>query len=364
MSANLVIEQLLQEALDSDRTPEDVCAEHPEFLSDVRDQWQRCRKLDAELEALFPSSHVPREAEPRARLQLNVKLPCLPGYEVASILGRGGMGVVYKAKQLKLNRPVALKMLLAGNLAAKPEITRFMREAEAVAALGHANVVQIYDIGDFEDRPYFTMEFMEGGALAARLAGAPQPAAAAAALIVTLAEAVQFAHQAGIVHRDLKPSNIFLTAGGIPKIGDFGLARHFEADDNLTLTGTQVGTPSYMAPEQARAEKDLSTAVDVYSLGAILYELLTGQPPFRAATPLETVLQVLEREPQRPHTVNPGPTAFPRRDGDRYRAAGHSSATGATVPLKRQGAARPGNDLPEVPAQRADAALCNRCGAR
>src|SRR5262245_8148313 len=243
MSANLVIEQLLQQALDSDRTPEEVCADHPELLWEVRQQWQRCRKLDAELEALFPSSHGPREAERRPPLQLSDKLPILPGYEVESILGRGGMGVVYKAKQLKLNRPVALKMLLAGNFAAKPEILRFMREAEAIAALRHSNVVQIYDIGDFEGRPYFTMELMEGGTLAAKLVGAPQPAAAAASLIAILAGAVQLAHQAGIIHRDLKPSNIFLTADGTPKIGDFGLARHFEADDNLTLTGTRVGTP-------------------------------------------------------------------------------------------------------------------------
>src|SRR3954453_19995180 len=197
MSANLVIEQLVQDALDSDRTPEEVCAEHPELLWEVREQWQRCRKLDAELEALFPSSSGPREAEPGAPLPFSDKLPSLPGYEVDSILGRGGMGVVYKAKQLKLNRPVALKMLLAGHLATKPEITRFAREAESVAALRHPNVVQIYDVGDLEGRPYFTMEFMEGGTLATKVAGAPQPATTAAALIVTLAGAIQVAHQAG-----------------------------------------------------------------------------------------------------------------------------------------------------------------------
>jgi eukaryotic-like serine/threonine-protein kinase len=300
-----LVEQLVQEALDNNLTAEEACAEHPELVGEVREQWQRCRKLDAELEAIFPSSHTSGEGKSRAPLQLSAKLPHISGYEVESILGRGGMGVVYKAKQLKLNRPVALKMLLAGNFATKPEIARFTREAEAIAALRHSNVVQIYDIGDFEGCPYFTMEFMEGGTLAARVAGTPQPAAGTAALITTLAGAVQVAHNAGIVHRDLKPSNIFLTTDGIPKIGDFGLARNFEADENLTFTGTRVGTPSYMAPEQALGKVSaVGPASDTYSLGAILYEMLTGRPPFRGETASDTERQVILEQPVPPSRLN------------------------------------------------------------
>src|SRR5262249_18198922 len=289
MSSDSLIEQLVQEALDNNLTAEDVCAEHPELICQVLERLQQCRNVEAQLEAIFPSSHGLSSTEARSHSQLSAELPRLPGYEVESILGRGGMGVVYKAKQLKLNRPVALKMLLAGNFAAKPEFLRFMREAEAIAALRHSNVVQIYDIGDFESRPYFTMELMEGGTLAAKLVGAPQPAAAAASLIAILAGAVQLAHQAGIIHRYLQPSHIFLTADGTPKIGDFGLARHFEADDNLTLTGTRVGTPSYMAPEQALGKASaVGPAADIYSLGAILYEMFTGRPPFRGETATDT----------------------------------------------------------------------------
>src|SRR5262245_10805112 len=305
MDSQSLVEQLVEEALDNDLTPEEVCAEHPELLWEVREQWQRCRKLNAELEVLFPSSHAPRDRKPIAPPQLSPTLPRIPDYEIESILGRGGMGVVYMAKQLKLHRPVAIKMLLAGNLATKHEIARFTREAEAVAAMRHANIVQIHDIGDFQGCPYFTMEFMEGGTLAARLAGAPQPAAAAAALISTLAAAVHVAHQGGTVHRDLKPSNIFLTADGIPKIGDFGLALHFEADENLTLTGTRVGTPSYMAPEQALGKAStVGPAADIYSLGAIMYEMLTGRPPFRGETASDTERQLIHEHPIPPSRLN------------------------------------------------------------
>ena len=154
----------------------------------------------------------------------------IPGYDVEALLGRGGMGVVYKARHRRLNRLVALKMLIAGAYAGPTERARFQREAEAVASLRHANIVQVYDVGDHEGCPYFTMELLEGGSLAQALAGTPQSAGQAAALLITLAEAVQAAHQAGIVHRDLKPANILLTADGTPKVADFGLARHFEGE--------------------------------------------------------------------------------------------------------------------------------------
>ena len=218
------------------------------------------------------------------------------------MLGSGGVGVVYKAFHQRLHRAVALKMLLAGPGAQPEELERFLREAEAVAGLRHANIVQVYDVGDLDGRPYFTMEFVEGGSLAQKLAGTPQPAGEAAALTAVLAEAIQAAHQSGIVHRDLKPANVLLTADGTPKIADFGLARRLEGGAGLTQSGATVGTPSYMSPEQARGKT--GPAADIYALGAILYELLTGRPPFRAETAVETVLQVLHQEPAPPSRLN------------------------------------------------------------
>jgi serine/threonine-protein kinase len=189
-------------------------------------------------------------------------------------------------------------MSLAGAYSDTHEQERFQREAEAVAGLRHPNIAQLYDAGEADGRQYFTMELVEGGSLAQKLRGTPQPAREAAALVATLAEAIQVAHQGGIVHRDLKPGNILLSADGTPKITDFGLARRLEGDAALTQTGVPVGTPSYMAPEQARAQTHvIGPAVDVYALGAILYDLLTGRPPFRGETPAETILQVIAQDP-------------------------------------------------------------------
>jgi eukaryotic-like serine/threonine-protein kinase len=304
MVSQSLVEQLVEEALDNDLTPEEVCAEHPELMLEVMERLRRCKEVEAQLEAVFPSTHDVARSESRV-LQLAARLPSPPGYEVECILGRGGMGVVYKAKQLKLNRPVALKMLLAGRFAARAEVVRFKREGESVAALRHPNVVQIYDVSEYEGHPYFTMEFVEGGNLAAKLAGAPQPGAQAAAITIALARAVQVAHDAGIVHRDLKPANILLTADGTPKIGDFGLARHFQDESGLTITGSPVGTPSYMAPEQAIGKASaVGPAADIYSLGAILYEMLTGRPPFRGETATDTERQLIFQSPVPPSRLN------------------------------------------------------------
>jgi serine/threonine-protein kinase len=224
---------------------------------------------------------------------------------VQAVLGRGGMGIVFRARHLRLNRVVALKMALAGAQAGPHEKARFQREAEAAAGLRHPNVVQIYDVGDAGGQPYFTMELVDGGSLAQKLAGAPQPARQAAQLVATLAGAVQAAHERGIVHRDLKPANVLLDEDGTPKVTDFGLARRQDDGAGLTQTGVAVGTASYMAPEQARGLPDaVGPAADVYALGAILYELLTGRPPFRAATAAETVQQVLSQEPVPPSQLN------------------------------------------------------------
>jgi tetratricopeptide (TPR) repeat protein len=224
-------------------------------------------------------------------------LPAVAGYTVLGVLGRGGMGVVYKARQTGLRRIVALKMVLHGNHIGDGERHRFQAEAEAIAQLAHPNIVQVYEVGEHGGAPYFSLEYCAGGSLEKQLDGTPWEAKRAAELIQMLAGAVHAAHQTGLVHRDLKPGNILLTADGVPKVTDFGLVKRLDVPGH-TQTGAVVGTPSYMAPEQARAEAgQVGPAADVYALGAILYELLTGRPPFKAATPLDTVLQVLSEEP-------------------------------------------------------------------
>ncbi len=232
--------------------------------------------------------------------------PVVPGYEILAELGRGGMGVVYKAKQNSLNRTVALKMLLSGVHAGEQDIARFRREAEAVARLQHPNVVHIHEIGTADGTPYFSFELVDGGSLAARLRDGPFEATAAARLVETLARAIHAAHGQGIIHRDLKPANVLLTADGTPKITDFGLAKQVGADQNQTQSGAVLGTPSYMAPEQAGGRsKEVGPLTDVYALGAILYELLTGRPPFRGDTPLETMQKVISDEPAPPSRWQP-----------------------------------------------------------
>jgi len=223
--------------------------------------------------------------------------PTIPGYELLDKLGEGGMGVVYLARQTGLNRMVALKMIRGGQQARPEHFARFRIEAEAVAQLRHPNILQIYEIGAVDDLPFVSLELLEGGSLADRLDGTPQPGRQAALLLITLAGAIQAAHDAGIVHRDLKPPNVLFTVDGLPKITDFGLAKRMESDSRQTESGQIMGSPSYMAPEQARGHtKDVGPAADVYALGAILYEMLTGRPPFKGETPIETVRQVIDDE--------------------------------------------------------------------
>ncbi|MBV9122089.1 MAG: protein kinase, partial [Planctomycetes bacterium] len=239
-----------------------------------------------------------------------VDYPAVPGYEVLEVLGRGGMGVVYKARHLELKRLVALKMLLAGTHASAAELDRFRTEAKAVARLQHAHIVQIYEVGTSGTCPYLALEFVEGGSLACRLGGDRKPARQAAQLVETLAQTMHYAHQRGIVHRDLKPGNILLTADGTPKITDFGLAKLLDQETGQSRHTALVGTPCYMAPEQVEARAPPpSPSLDVYALGAILYEMLTGRPPFQEATTGETLYQVRFQEPEPPRALQP---AMPR----------------------------------------------------
>ena len=232
-------------------------------------------------------------------------LPAVDGYEILEELGHGGMGVVYKAYQQRLSRLVALKMIRAGSLAKPEDLARFRIEAEAVAKQRHPNIIQIYDIGEVAGLPFVALELLEGGGLDKFLGGTPQPGEASAKLSATLARAIHAAHQAGVIHRDLKPSNIMFGADGTPRITDFGLAKRLE-EEGYTETGQVLGSPSYIPPEQAHGHaKAVGPAADVYALGAILYEMLTGRPPFKGTTPVETVMQVLNEDPVPPSHLQP-----------------------------------------------------------
>jgi serine/threonine protein kinase/tetratricopeptide (TPR) repeat protein len=229
------------------------------------------------------------------------------GYEILGELGRGGMGVVYKARQLGLNRLVALKMVLAGAHASEGQLARFFVEAEAVAGIQHPNIVQIHDVGTHDNLPYFSLEFVDGGSLAQKLGGKPQPPKEAARLLEAITRGVVCAHQRGIIHRDLKPANVLLTREGIPKITDFGLAKRLEGDSSQTKSGTLMGTPSYMAPEQAAGKiREVGPLSDQYALGAVLYETLTGRPPLVGTTVAETLNLVQNQEPLPPSRLQPG----------------------------------------------------------
>ena len=228
------------------------------------------------------------------------------GYDLLGELGRGGMGVVYKARDQKLKRIVALKMILSGGLASESDLLRFQIEAEAVAKLQHPNIVQIYEVSEHEGRPYIAFEYADGGSLDGKIAGKPQDIQEAVQLVEKLADAMQLAHENNIIHRDLKPANILLTDTGVPRISDFGLAKRLDDDSSQTEAGSIMGSPSYMAPEQAGG-KDVvhGPAADTYALGAILYHLITGRPPFQAATSLDTIMQVISDEPVSPRKLVP-----------------------------------------------------------
>ncbi len=278
-------------------TLEEYRAEYPALELD------RFADLFAETSQPVPSSvaGAPVQVTMSYTQRRNGQLPrihYLGDYELLAEIAHGGMGVVYKARQLSLNRVVAVKMILAGQLATKADHDRFHSEAQAAALLDHPNIVPIFEIGEQEGQHYFSMGYVDGRSLAARLADGPLPPKAAAELVATVAEAVEYAHRQGVIHRDIKPSNILVDSRGCPRVTDFGLAKRVDSGSDLTATGQILGTPSFMPPEQAAGQINaVGPAADVYALGATLYAALTGRPPFQAATPLETLKQVIEREP-------------------------------------------------------------------
>jgi WD40 repeat protein/predicted Ser/Thr protein kinase len=291
---------------------EDLCPDRPELWPTLQDLLAGLDHLDHVLHLKESGNTALRASQSGAPASLSSPPAWVGGYEILCEIGRGGMGVVYKARQAGLGRLVALKMVLAGSHAGPDERARFRREAEAAARLSHPNIVQVHEVGEHDGLPFLCLEYIDGVSLAAWAAGRPQPPRQAAALVETLARAAQAAHQGGIVHRDLTPRNILLSAAGVPKITDFGLVKLLDSGPDSTSpayqtqSGAILGTAPYMSPEQAAGRsKDVGPLSDLYSLGAILYELLTGRPPFLGETTLDTLAQVLSTEPVPPHRLQP-----------------------------------------------------------
>ncbi len=287
------------EAVDIDAT----CLSHADLAEELRGLWAAV--MIAEATGTHSPDTLPDNAEEPTSGTL--KLPCsMGGYELLDELGRGGMGVVYRARQSGLGREVAVKMILGDLLASPIDKQRFRAEAEAAARLDHPNIVPVYEVGELEGRLFFSMKYIAGQTLTQLLAERPLPARETAYILAEVSRAIHYAHQAGVLHRDLKPSNILIDDTGKPHITDFGLAKQTASTGDLTKTGMIIGTPSYMSPEQAAgARGEVGPASDVYSLGAILYHMLTGRPPFQAASPVDTVLLVLEQDPVPPRVINP-----------------------------------------------------------
>jgi tRNA A-37 threonylcarbamoyl transferase component Bud32 len=285
-------------AIDAGQTPDqqDLLARHPEMAADLKAFFADQDGIQSAVGQLRGPPAEPRPAFSRR---------IFGNYELLKVIGEGGMGIVFKARQFSPPRVVVLKMIRAGQLASAEDVERFRTEAQFAASLDHPNIVPIYEVGEHDGQPYFTMKRIESGSLAQHLSLFVNSPKASARLVAKVARAVHHAHLRGILHRDLKPANILLDGRGKPHVTDFGLAKLLEGDAGLTHTGAIVGTIGNMSPEQATAKKGLTTAADVYGLGTILYELLTGQPLFRAETVADMLRQVQEREPQRPRALKP-----------------------------------------------------------
>jgi WD40 repeat protein/tRNA A-37 threonylcarbamoyl transferase component Bud32 len=310
------------EAVDAGKPPDrqEWLRQHAEFAAELEEFLADYEHVDRVVEPLRAAA-VPADPSVTATnwpagLSVGATVRYFGDYELIDEIARGGMGVVFKARQVSLNRIVAVKMVLAGILATKADRDRFHAEAQAAALLDHPNIVPVYEVGEYDGQHYFSMGYVDGLSLAARLADGPLPPKEAAELVATVAEAVEYAHRQGVIHRDIKPSNIVIDCQGRPRVTDFGLAKRVGAPgtpgrgSDLTATGQVLGTPSYMPPEQAAGQINaVGPAADVYSLGALLYTSLAGRPPFQAATPLETLQQVIDQEPVAVRQLN---AAVPR----------------------------------------------------
>jgi len=327
----LLVEQLSECApADAQRLLESMAREHPDLAPHLRELFAAMSVADfvahastvmlpadrpagiarGAIDMTLPSSAAGRPAGPAQAggfVPGATPLPATFGdYELREELGRGGMGIVYRAVQGSLGRSVAVKMLLRRDLASPADLARFRSEAEAAARLDHPGIVPIFEVGEHDGVPYYSMRLIEGTTLAKRLAQGPLPPREAAALLAKVADAVQAAHAGGVLHRDLKPSNILIDAAGEPLVSDFGLAKRLQDSDSVTHTGAILGTPCYMSPEQAAGSRgDIGPTSDVWSLGAILYQTLCGRPPFQASTPMDTLLAVLEADPPAPRSIAP-----------------------------------------------------------
>jgi len=282
---------------------------HPHLAEELRDVWGAVMLADAvALNANISQQHSVPTSDPEVPDKLSkLELPAMFGdYELLEEIGRGGMGVVYRARQISLNRMVAVKMIIKAQLASEDELYRFLAEAESTARLSHPGIVPVYEVGEHNGRYFFSMKFIEGETLAQRLSRGPIPPKVAARMMVTIASAVHEAHQHGILHRDLKPSNILLDNFGKPVITDFGLAKQVSGDvESITRSGAIIGTPAFMAPEQASGDRGKVTiASDVYGLGTILFAMLTAQPPFQGRSPVDVLLKVLEQDIPLPREIN------------------------------------------------------------
>ena len=301
---------------------EQLAANHPPLAGQLRELFAAMLVTDAvaEQSTIFAQERRGSDHGSGSGASLSASWPTggtgmLPGvtplpatfgdYELLEEIGRGGMGVVYRAAQKSLGRTVAIKMLLRRDLASPADLSRFRSEAEAAAQLDHPGIVSIFEVGEFDGHPFYSMQLVEGTTLAKRLRQGPLPAREAAALLAKVADAVQVAHTRGVLHRDLKPSNILIDGGGEPHVSDFGLAKRLEAEESVTHTGAILGTPCYMSPEQAAGSRgDVGPTSDVWSLGTILYQMLTGRPPFQASSPMDTLLAVLESDPPVPRSID------------------------------------------------------------
>lgn len=296
---------------------ERLAAEHPDLAGQLRELFAAMMVTDAVVEhsTIFENGLAdvaarrvppPPRADAGGFVPGSTSLPARFGdYTLLEELGRGGMGIVYRAVQESLGRTVAVKMLLRRDLASPADLARFRSEAEAAARLDHPGIVSILEVGEHDGLPFYSMRFIEGTTLARRLAEGSITVREGAILLAKVADAIQAAHGRGVLHRDLKPSNILIDAAGEPHVSDFGLAKRLEADQSVTHTGAILGTPCYMSPEQAAGSRgEIGPSSDVWSLGAILYQMLTGRPPFQASNPMDTLLAVLESDPPVPRSID------------------------------------------------------------